>query len=112
MKYIIPQGKIDELVFKFLDDVLKDLVKKRAKYFNGVVFTYPNEKHGMFGLENDLILWIHEDLINVISSNLKLSKPDSESLISQWFSNKYQINVKQVKNFNLAIPNWLKIDDN
>jgi len=42
MKYIIPQDKIDNIIFKYLDMNLKGLEKRKAKYYEGIIFAHPD----------------------------------------------------------------------
>ena len=59
MKYIIPQDKVDKVVFKYLDLNLKGLETRKAKYFEGIVFAYPDEEYGILGWINDRTLHIY-----------------------------------------------------
>jgi hypothetical protein len=93
MKYIIPQDKIDKAVFKYLDLNLKGLEKREPKYYEGIVFAYPDEKYGVLGYENDGTLYVYYDLINEISSNFGLNESDSQSAIGRWVSDRFQLEV-------------------
>ena len=94
MKYIIPQGKIDKIVFKYLDTTLKRLEKREAKYFEGIVFAYPDEEFGILGWRNDGTLFIYPALIDEISETFGMGKSDSESIIGRWVSDRYQLEVR------------------
>ena len=37
MKYIIPQEKIEKLVFRYLDTMYGDLEKYKPKYYEGII---------------------------------------------------------------------------
>ena len=91
MKYIIPQDKIDNIVFKYLD--LKRLEKRKPKYFEGIVLAYPNEDYGILRWENNGFLYIYHEIIDEISSNFGMDKSDSKSIIGRWVSNRYQLEV-------------------
>ena len=62
MKYIIPQDKIDKVVFKYLD--IKGLEIREPKYLEGVVFAYPDKEYGTLGWKNNGTLYIYYELIN------------------------------------------------
>jgi hypothetical protein len=93
MKYIIPENKVDKVIFKYLDMNLRNLEKRKAEYYDGFVFAYPDNKHGVLGYENNGTLHIYEGLIYEISSTLGLEKSDSKSVIGRWVSNRFQLEV-------------------
>ena len=93
MKYIIPQDKIDKVVFKYLDLNLKGLEKIKPKNYKGIVFAYPDEEYGILGLTKNGTLYIYYKLINEISSTFGMDKSDSKSIIGRWVSNRYQLEV-------------------
>ena len=93
MKYIIPQDKIDKIVFRYLDLNLKGLEKKKAKHYEGIIFVYPDEKHGILGYENNGTIYIYKGLIDEISSNFGLNQSDSKLVIGRWVSDRFQLEV-------------------
>ena len=109
MKYIIPQDKIDKIVFKYLDTTLKRLEKREAKYFEGIVFAYPNKDYGILGWKNNGTLYIYRELIEEISSNFGMDKSDSKSIIGRWVSDRLQLEVTNTDNEFLG--HSLKVSD-
>ena len=93
MKYIIPQDKVDKIVFKYLDNTLKSLEKRKAEYYDGFVFAYPDEEFGILGYENNGNLYVYNGLIEEISNGFGLEYSDSKSLISRWVSDRLQLEV-------------------
>ena len=102
MKYIIPQNKVDKVVFKYLD--LKHFEKKKSKYFDGIVFGYPDEEYGILGLTKNGTLYIYYKLINEISYTFGMDKSDSKSIIGRWVSNRYNLEVRNT--IRLIFLNW------
>ena len=97
MKYIIPQDKIDNIVFKYLDLHLIGLKKRKAKYFKGIVFAYPDEEYGILGWINDGTLYIYYELIAEISSTFGMVNSDSESIIGRWVRDRYKLEVRKTR---------------
>ena len=93
MKYVIPQDKVDKIVFKYLDMNLRNLEKRKAKHYDGFVFAYPDEKFGILGYENNGTLYVYYGLINEISNVFGLEESDSKSVIIRWVSNRSQLEV-------------------
>ena len=112
MKYIIPQDKIDKVVFKYLDNTLKGLEKRKAKYFEGIVFAYPDEEYGILGLTKNGTLYIYYKLINEISYTFGVDKSDSKSIVGRWVSDRYNLEVRNT-NSQVELSNlMLAIDTN
>ena len=93
MKYIIPQDKVDKVIFKYLDITLKRLEKRKPKYFEGIVFAHPNEEYGILGWQNNDTLHIYHELIDEISEIFGLDISDSKSIIGRWVSDRYKLEV-------------------
>ena len=96
MKYKIPQDRLDNIVFKYLDLNLKGLEKKKNyRGFGGIVFAYPNEDYAKLGFERG-ILYVNHEIINEITDNFGLKDDDSRELFGRWASNRFQIEVKSI----------------
>ena len=93
MKYIIPENKLDKIIFKYLDLNLKGLEKKKAKHYEGIIFAYPDEKHGILAYRSDGTLYVYHGLIDEISSVFGVNNYNSKSIIGRWFINRYQLEV-------------------
>jgi hypothetical protein len=93
MKYIIPENKLDKIVFRYLDLKLEGLVKKTPNRYDGIIFAYPDEQYGMLGWKNDGTLYIYYELTEEISSTFGLDESDSELLIGRWVEDRLQLNV-------------------
>jgi hypothetical protein len=97
MKYIIPENKLDKIVFKYLDLNLRNLEKRTPKFYNGFVFAYPDERYGILAYKNDGTLYIDLGLIEEISNVLGLKESDSNSIITRWVSDRFQLKVRNTK---------------
>ena len=112
MKYIIPQDKLDKIVFKYLDNTLKGLERKNAKYYEGFVFAFPDEEYGILGYENDGTLYVYYELIREISNGFGLEDFDSESIIGRWVGDRLQLEVKNTITVTIGARVELAIDYN
>ena len=84
---------LKDKIFKYLDTNLNGLEKRKAKYFEGIIFAYPKEKYGILGYEKDGTLYIYYELIDEISSSFGLNDSDSKSIIGRWVSDRCQLEV-------------------
>ena len=107
MKYIIPQDKLDKVVFKYLD--LKRFEKIKSMYYKGIVFAYPDEPNWELGWETDNTLYIYYNLIDEISETFGLNESDSKSIIGRWVSDRLQLEVTNTDNEFLG--HSLKVSD-
>jgi hypothetical protein len=103
MKYIVPQDKLDKIVFKYLDLNLRGLEKRKAKYYNGIVFAFPNEKYGILGWENNdyygyiNTLWVDYELLDEISNTFSLGITDSKYIVGRWAADRLQLKVEDIR---------------
>ena len=112
MKYIIPENKLDKIVFKYLDIYLKGLEKRKTNYYKGIILAYPNQDYGILGWENDGFLYIYHEIINEISTNFGLNESDSELVIGRWVSDRYKLKVINTITSNRRSRRLLAIDTN
>jgi hypothetical protein len=111
MKYIIPENKLDKIIFKYLDIILKRLVKRED--WEGIVFSYPDEEHGILAyFSDDGTLYIYHRLTDEISKTFKLNESDSKLIIGRWVSDRYQLEVTNTDPSNYEDVNLLAIDTN
>jgi hypothetical protein len=102
MKYIISENKIDKIIFKYLDNNLKGLERKNAKYYDGFVFTFPDKEYGILGYENNGTLYVYYELIGEISNGFGLEDFDSESIIGRWVGDRLQLEVINTQGRSIA----------
>ena len=102
-------------IYNYLDN--KGLEKRKPKYYDGFVFTYPNEEYpnedyGILGWRNDGTLFIYYGLINEIFYEFKMNNSDSESIIGKWVSDRFQLEVRKT-NYSFTTDGYgLAIDSN
>ncbi len=93
MKVIIPENRIEQLIFKYLDVKFKDLEQSKGEYSDKIVFRLPDEKGGPLGWESG-VLYIYHKLINNIFSFIPIEKTEIESIIGKYVENKYNLEVR------------------
>ena len=95
MKYIIPQDKIEKIVFKYLDLQYGDLKKIKAPYYKGFIFKKPNDDsgYGVMGWEKPNNLYVHYKLIKDISSMFSIEESDSKKIVGKWVKYRYKLKV-------------------
>ena len=105
-KIIIPENKLEEIVFKYLDTKLKDLKQLEGQYFD-VIFKLPGYDTGIIGY-NDLsnVLNINGKLIDDVFSIIPIEKTQIMRLIANYVVTKYRVNITRVMNPVLKTDLW------
>lgn len=99
MEVIIPENRLEQLIFKYLDVKLKDLVQSKGEYCD-IVFKLSDEKVGILGWESG-VLYIYHKLINNIFSFIPIKKTEIESIIVKYVENRYNLEVRDTKQWPL-----------
>ena len=109
MKVIIPENRLEQIIFKYLDVKFKDLKQSKGKYYD-IVFKYPGEDYGTLGWEKSGSLWIYYKLINNISSFIPIEKPEIQKIIGRYVEDRYNLKVTNTFLFYGKSYKKLKID--
>ena len=110
MKYKIPQDRLDKIIFKYLDNTLKGLEKRKGKHFD--VFAFPDKEYGILGWKKNGTLCVYYKLINEISDSFGLEKNDSQKLIGRWASDRLQLEINNTLKAQWFTTNVLVVDYN
>lgn len=105
-KIIIPENKLEEIVFKYLDTKLKDVKQLEGQYFD-VIYKLPGYDTGIIGY-NDLsnVLNINGKLIDDVFSIIPIEKTQIMRLIANYVVTKYRVNITRVMNPVLKTDLW------
>lgn len=85
MKYIIIESRLNQVIFKYLDNM--NLITKQR--YDDIFFVKDkSDKYGVLRYDTtDGWLFIKRDLVNEVSSFFSLSQEESEIVISRWVEN-------------------------
>ena len=100
MKVIIPEKKLEEIVFKYLDKRFEKLEKVKGKYFD-IDFKYPGEEYGILGWEKSGLLWIYYKLIDDIFSFIPIEKSEIQKIIGRYVKDRYNLEVRNTNRFHI-----------
>ena len=110
MKVIIPENRLEQIIFKYLDVKFKDLEQSKGKYYD-IVFKYPGEDYGTLGWEKSgSSLWIYYKLINNIFSFIPIEKTEIQSIIGKYVEDRYNLKVTNTAATTVDWKYRLKID--
>ena len=100
MKVIIPEKKLEEIIFKYLDKRFEKLEKVKGKNYD-IVFKYPGEEYGRLGWKKPGMLLIYYKLIDDIFSFIPIKKSEIQKIIGRYVEDRYNLEVK----YTSIIPN-------
>lgn len=94
MKVIIPENRLEQILFKYLDVKLKDLEQLKGRFYPKI-FKLPNEEFGIMGKEGKRLL-VNYKLTNKILSFIPIKKTEILKIIGRYVEDRYNLEVKKV----------------
>ena len=94
MKVIIPESRLEEIIFKYLDEKFKDLEQLKGRFYPKI-FKLPNEEFGIMGKEGKRLL-VNYKLTNKILSFIPIKKIEILKIIGRYVEDRYNLEVKNV----------------
>ena len=94
MKVIIPENRLEEIIFKYLDVNFKDLEQIKGRIVPKI-FKLPNEEFGIMGKEGKRLL-VNFKLTNKILSFIPIKKTEILKIIGRYVEDRYNLEVKKV----------------
>jgi hypothetical protein len=95
MKYIITEGRLESLIFNYLDNKLEGTEPMKGKY-SDIVFGFPGETMGVMGVEEPYGLFIDSELFMEIKLMFSLDSGSILDLIKKYVESRYNLEVNSV----------------
>ena len=95
MKVIIPENRLEQMIFKYLDVKFKDLEQSKGEY-NDIVFKFPDEEFGILGWEKPDFIYIYWKLIENIFNFIPIEKTEIKKIIGMYVGSRYKLEVKNI----------------
>jgi hypothetical protein len=96
MKYIITESRLENLIFKYLDNKLDGTEPMKGKY-SDIVFGVPGETMGVMGVEEPYGLFIDSELFMEIKLMFSIESTNSVlDLIKKYVESRYNLEVNSV----------------
>ena len=98
MKVIIPENRLDEFFFKYLDSKFKDLEQDKGRFVE-IVFKFPGEQAGIMGWSknddsNRTLLSIYHKIIDDIFSLIPIEKREIVNIVGRYVEDRYNLKVR------------------
>jgi hypothetical protein len=95
MKYIITESRLENLIFKYLDNKLDGTEPMKGKY-SDIVFGFPGETMGVMGIEEPYGLFIDSELFMEIKLMFSLDSGTTLDLIKKYVESRYNLEIDSV----------------
>lgn len=107
MKYIISESRLENIIFKYLDDKFEGIERKKGKY-SDIVLSLPGEEYGLIGWERPGTLYVYSEIVDEI--NLMFSMQDSDALdvIGRYVESRYNLKVNHTIRNKVFRNKWLR----
>jgi hypothetical protein len=101
MKVIIPENRLEQFLFKYLDVRFKDLEQAKGRFVE-IVFKFPGEQAGIMGWSknddsNRTLLSIYHKIIDDIFSLIPIEKREIVNMIGRYIDNRYNLIVNDAE---------------
>ena len=101
MKVIIPENRLEQFIFKYLDVRFKDLEQAKGRFVE-IVFKFPGEQDGIMGWSknddsNRTLLSIYHKIIDDIFSLIPIEKREIVNMIGRYIENRYNLIVNDAE---------------
>ena len=101
MKVIIPENRLEQFIFKYLDVRFKDLEQAKGRFVE-IVFKFPGEQGGIMGWSknddsNRTLLSIYHKIIDDIFSLIPIEKREIVNMIGRYIENRYNLIVNDAE---------------
>ena len=100
MKVIIPENRLEQLIFKYLDVKFKDLEQSKGGSHD-IIFKIPGEEYGVLGWEKTGFLFIYGKIIDNIQSFIPLKYPEINNIIGRYVEDRYNLKVRNTTTRNV-----------
>ena len=109
MKYIITERRLDKVIFRYLDNKLNGVKKKRGDY-SYIVFAFPGEEYGLMGWKTPNQLFTYYEIVGEVKTMFSMDEFDALDVIGRYVESRYNLEVNYDRSKFLPSNEWLKVD--
>jgi hypothetical protein len=92
MKYIITESRLENIIFKYLDNKLDGIELKEGEYCD-IIFVFPGEKFGLMGWKKSNQLFTYWKIIDDIETMFSMDVFDAHRAIGRYVESRYNLKV-------------------
>ena len=93
MKVIIPENRLEQIIFKYLDVKFKDLKQSKGGSHD-IIFKIPGEEYGVLRWGKTGFLFIYGKIIDNIESFIPIEKTEIKKIIGMYVGSRYNLKVR------------------
>jgi hypothetical protein len=92
MKYIITESRLENIIFKFLDDKFEGIELKVGEYCD-ILLSFPGEEFGLIGWKKSNQLFTYYEIVDEIKTMFSMDKSDALDVIGRYVESRYNLKV-------------------
>jgi hypothetical protein len=109
MKYIITESRLENIIFKYLDDKLNGFEWRKGQY-SDIVLALHGEEYGLMGWEKHDKLYVNWEFVDEIKLMFSMLKSESLDVIGRYVESRYNLKVNHTHLTYHPQPFWLRVD--
>ena len=109
IKYIISESRLENIIFKYLDDKLNGFEWRKGKYLD-IVFAFPGEGYGLMGWEKSEELYVYWEFIDEIKLMFSMQESEFLDVIGRYVESRYNLKVNHTPLFYFLYRKMLRVD--
>jgi hypothetical protein len=109
MKYIIPENRLQNIIFKYLDDKLNGFEWRKGQY-SDIVLALHGEEYGLMGWKKHDKLYVNWEFVDEIKLMFSMLKSESLDVIGRYVESRYNLKVNHTPLFYFLYRKMLRVD--
>jgi hypothetical protein len=112
MKYIITESRLENIIFKYLDDKLNGFEWRKGQY-SDIVLALHGEEYGLMGWEKHdklYVLYVHWEFVDEIKLMFSMLESESLDVIGRYVESRYNLKVNHTHGFDRNHFHTLRVD--
>jgi hypothetical protein len=109
MKYIIPENRLQNIIFKYLDDKLNGFEWRKGQYSN-IVLALRGEEYGLVGWGDPDTLYVNWEFVDEIKLMFSMLKSESLDVIGRYVESRYNLKVNHTPSSKVSDWFLLRVD--
>jgi hypothetical protein len=109
MKYIITESRLENIIFKYLDDKLNGFEWRKGQY-SDIVLALHGEEYGLMGWEKPGTLYVYWEIDEFIKRMFSVQESESLDVIGRYVESRYNLKVNHILSVSSLYLKLLRVD--
>ena len=109
MKYIITESRLENIIFKYLDDKLNGFEWRKGQY-SDIVLALHGEEYGLMGWKKHDKLYVNWEFVDEIKLMFSMRESESLDVIGRYVESRYNLKVNHTSSPVIKMILQLRVD--